>query len=134
RDWGFAGDYVEAMWLMLQQKRPQDYVIATGETHSVREFAQAAFAAAGISDWEHYVEINPQYLRPAEVDHLIGDASRARRELGWAPRVSFVELVRMMVESDLAAVRREQQILATDHAADAQRQAAPSLSDRGTPV
>lgn len=129
RDWGFAGDYVEAMWLMLQQERPQDYVIATGETHSVREFVQAAFAAAGISEWERYVETDPQFLRPAEVDHLIGDASKARAELGWAPRVSFAELVQMMVESDLEYVRREQQSMAaTDH----RGQAAPSLPDRGT--
>ena len=115
RDWGFAGDYVVAMWLMLQQEHPQDYVIATGETHSVREFVQAAFAAAGITDWERYVETNPQYLRPAEVDHLVGDASKARRELGWSPRVTFTELVQMMVESDLESVQREQQSMAYDH-------------------
>ena len=114
RDWGFAGDYVEAMWRMLQQDEPQDYVIATGETHSVREFVQAAFAAAGISDWERYVTTNPQFLRPAEVDQLIGDASKARRELGWAPRVSFHELVTMMVESDLALVEREQRLTRSD--------------------
>ena len=114
RDWGFAGDYVEAMWRMLQQDEPQDYVIATGETHSVREFVQAAFAAAGISDWERYVTTNPQFLRPAEVDQLIGDASKARRELGWAPRVSFHELVKMMVESDLALVEREQRLTRSD--------------------
>lgn len=127
RDWGFAGDYVEAMWLMLQQEHPVDYVIATGETHSVREFAQAAFAAAGISDWERYVETNPQFLRPAEVDHLIGDASKARSELGWTPRVTFAELVQMMVESDLEVVRREQRNVATDQ----RRQAAPSASTTG---
>ena len=114
RDWGFAGDYVEAMWRMLQQEQPQDYVIATGETHSVREFVQAAFAAAGIDDWERYVTTNPQFLRPAEVDQLIGDASKARRELGWAPRVSFQELVKMMVESDLALVEREQRLARGD--------------------
>ncbi|HEX8997009.1 MAG TPA: GDP-mannose 4,6-dehydratase [Ktedonobacterales bacterium] len=112
RDWGFAGDYVEAMWLMLQQEQPQDYVIATGETHSVREFVSEAFAVAGISDWERYVETDPQFLRPAEVDQLIGDASKAQRELGWTPRVTFKQLVRMMVESDLRHMQREQQLSA----------------------
>lgn len=101
RDWGFAGDYVEAMWLMLQQGEPEDYVIATGRTHSVRDFVVAAFACAGIKDWERYVETDSQFLRPAEVDQLIGDASKARKQLGWRPRVSFEELVNMMVESDL---------------------------------
>jgi GDPmannose 4,6-dehydratase len=104
RDWGFAGDYVEAMWLMLQQERPDDYVIATGETHSVREFVTTAFAHVGIQDWERYVETDPQFLRPAEVDLLIGDASKARTQLDWKPRVSFHELVSMMVESDLRYV------------------------------
>ncbi len=107
RDWGFAGDYVEAMWLMLQQGQPEDYVIATGHTHSVREFVAAAFAVAGITDWEEYVETAPHLLRPAEVDRLIGDASKAKRQLGWSPRVSFDELVRMMVESDLRALEQE---------------------------
>ena len=101
RDWGFAGDYVEAMWLMLQQDQPDDYVIATGETHSVRDFVRTAFAHVGIDDWERYVETDPQFLRPAEVDLLIGDASKARQNLGWEPRVKFEELVGMMVESDL---------------------------------
>ncbi len=101
RDWGFAGDYVEAMWLMLQQDQPDDYVIATGETHSVRDFVRTAFGHVGIDDWEHYVETDPQFLRPAEVDLLIGDASKARLNLGWEPRVKFEELVGMMVESDL---------------------------------
>jgi GDPmannose 4,6-dehydratase len=101
RDWGFAGDYVEAMWLMLQQDQPDDYVIATGETHSVRDFVHTAFAHAGIDDWERYVETDPQFLRPAEVDLLIGDASKARQNLRWEPRVKFEELVGMMVESDL---------------------------------
>lgn len=101
RDWGFAGDYVEAMWLMLQQDQPDDYVIATGETHSVRDFVQTAFAHAGIDDWERYVETNPQFLRPAEVDLLIGDASKARQNLRWEPHVKFEELVGMMVESDI---------------------------------
>ena len=107
RDWGFAGDYVEAMWLMLQQNQPEDYVIATGETHSVRAFVKAAFAVVGISDWENYVETDPQFLRPAEVDQLIGDASKAKRQLGWSPRVSFEELVKMMVESDVRALKRQ---------------------------
>ncbi|HEY4035779.1 MAG TPA: GDP-mannose 4,6-dehydratase [Ktedonobacteraceae bacterium] len=101
RDWGFAGDYVEAMWLMLQQDQPEDYVIATGETHSVRDFVSTAFARAGIDDWERYVETDPQFLRPAEVDLLIGDASKAHQNLGWKPRVKFEELVGMMIESDL---------------------------------
>ena len=107
RDWGFAGDYVEAMWRMLQQETPDDYVVATGETHSVREFAAAAFVAAGIDDWERYVEVDPALFRPAEVDYLIGDASKAREKLGWEPRVRFEELVAMMVEADLKLVARE---------------------------
>jgi GDPmannose 4,6-dehydratase len=100
RDWGFAGDYVDAMWRMLQQEEPQDYVVATGETHSVREFAELAFGHVGL-DWERYVKTDPEFLRPAEVDHLVGDASKARRELGWEPRHSFRELVEMMVDADL---------------------------------
>jgi GDPmannose 4,6-dehydratase len=100
RDWGFAGDYVDAMWRMLQQDEPRDYVIATGQEHSVREFAEIAFEHASL-DWERYVLTDPTYLRPAEVDHLVGDASRARAELGWQPRVSFEQLVRMMVDADL---------------------------------
>lgn len=110
RDWGFAGDYVEAMWLMLQRDHPEDFVIATGETHSVREFVQAAFKVVGIEDWERYVVTDPQLLRPAEVDQLIGDASNAQRELGWTPRITFGELVTMMVESDLHQVEREQRL------------------------
>lgn len=102
RDWGFAGDYVEAMWLMLQQDIPDDYVIATGETHSIREFLDLAFKAAGYDDWEPYVKTDPKYMRPAEVDLLIGDASKAHQKLGWKPRVGFPELVEMMVASDLA--------------------------------
>ena len=105
RDWGFAGDYVEAMWLMLQQDTPEDYVIATGTTHSVRDFVRAAFATVGIADWELYVETDPRFLRPAEVDYLIGDASKARERLGWHPRVTFAELVRRMVENDLQLVK-----------------------------
>ncbi|MCO5169945.1 MAG: GDP-mannose 4,6-dehydratase [Planctomycetes bacterium] len=106
RDWGFAGDYVEAMWLMLQQDQADDYVIATGEAHSVREFLDEAFGHVGL-DWARHVEIDPRYFRPAEVDLLLGDASKARRLLGWTPRVSFKELVRSMVEADMAAVARE---------------------------
>ena len=101
RDWGFAGDYVEAMWLMLQQDDPGDYVVATGEPHSVREFAQLAFERVGL-DWERHVVADPKLLRPAEVDHLVGDASKARRELGWEPKTSFRELVELMVDADLA--------------------------------
>jgi GDPmannose 4,6-dehydratase len=100
RDWGYAGDYVEAMWLMLQQDKPDDYVIATGETHSVGELVEEAFGCAGV-DWRKYVVQDPSLVRPAEVDLLIGDAGKARRELGWRPKVGFHELVRMMVEADL---------------------------------
>ncbi len=106
RDWGFAGDYVEAMWLMLQQPKPDDYVIATGEKHSVRELVELAFDYAGL-DWKRYVEIDPKLIRPAEVYTLRGDASKARRVLQWAPKVSFPELVKMMVDADLERVRRE---------------------------
>ena len=109
RDWGFAGDYVEAMWLMLQQEKPDDYVIATGETHSVSEFAEIAFAHVGIENWRDYVTIDPKFLRPAEVDLLIGDPTKAQTELNWRPRRSFKELVGMMVDSDLRSeqVNRE---------------------------
>ncbi|GIW40968.1 MAG: GDP-mannose 4,6-dehydratase [Candidatus Binatia bacterium] len=103
RDWGFAGDYVRAMWLMLQQPEPDDYVVATGEAHSVREFVELAFSYAGL-DWRQYVHQDPALVRPAEVDHLVGDASKARRVLGWEPTVSFPELVRMMVDADLEVV------------------------------
>jgi GDPmannose 4,6-dehydratase len=101
RDWGFAGDYVDAMWRMLQQDEAQDYVIATGEAHSVREFVETAFEHAGLNPDRHVVT-DPAFVRPAEVDHLVGDASKARAELGWEPRVSFRELVEMMVDADLA--------------------------------
>lgn len=101
RDWGFAGDYVEAMWLMLQQEQPDDYVVATGVSYSVRDFLIAAFAHVGITDWERYVEVDPHLFRPAEVDHLVGDASKARTCLGWQPRVTFEQLVKMMVEADV---------------------------------
>jgi GDPmannose 4,6-dehydratase len=100
RDWGFAGDYVRAMWLMLQQPQPDDYVVATGEAHSVKELVQIAFGHVGL-DWEQYVKLDPAFLRPAEVDHLIGDASKARKELQWAPSVTFDGLVKMMVDADL---------------------------------
>ena len=101
RDWGFAGDYVEAMWLILQQKEPKDYVIATGKTYSVQEFVEAAFGHAGL-DWKEYVRVDPKFLRPAEVQLLMGDASKAREELGWQPKIDFNELVKMMVDSDMA--------------------------------
>jgi GDPmannose 4,6-dehydratase len=104
RDWGFAGDYVEAMWLMLQQKEPDDYVVATGESHSVREVLDVAFGTLGL-DWKKHVEIDPRYYRPTEVDHLRGDATKAREKLGWRPRVMFKELIEMMVRSDEADVR-----------------------------
>src|SRR4029453_18319421 len=100
RDWGFAGDYVRAMWLMLQQERPDDYVIATGESHSVRELVELAFGHGGL-DWQKYVCLDPALIRPAEVDHLVGDASKARKQLGWAPSVDFRGLVEMMVDADL---------------------------------
>ena len=103
RDWGFAGDYVEAMWLMLQQEQADDYVISTGETHSIREFLTLAFARVGIDDWEPYVRQDERFMRPAEVDQLIGDAAKARTALGWEPRVSFPELVAMMVDADVEA-------------------------------
>ena len=106
RDWGFAPEYVEAMWLMLQQDTPDDYVIATGETHTVREFIEIAFARAGL-DWEKHVELDPRYLRPAEVDLLIGDPAKARKQLGWAPKVTFRELVEIMVDADIELLRKE---------------------------
>lgn len=105
RDWGFAGDYVKAMWLMLQQDEPDDYVVATGETHSVQELVEIAFRHVGL-DWRDYVVVDEKYVRPAEVDLLIGDASKAREKLGWRQEVSFEELVRMMVDSDLERVGR----------------------------
>jgi len=97
RDWGFAGDYVEAMWLMLQQDKPEDYVIATNETHSVREFLDEVFGHLGM-DWQKHVVVDPRYFRPAEVDLLLGDASKAQRELNWKPKVTFKALAKMMVE------------------------------------
>jgi GDPmannose 4,6-dehydratase len=106
RDWGYAEDYVEAMWLMLQQKRPDDYVIATGETHTVREFLEEAFSYAGL-DWRKYVRIDKRFFRPIEVHVLRGDARKARRVFGWRPKTSFRQLVRLMVDADLDAVRRQ---------------------------
>jgi len=105
RDWGYAKDYVEAMWLMLQEDEPDDYVIATGEAHSVRELVDAAFAHVGLDPDEH-VRIDPKYLRPAEVEHLIGDPSKARDKLGWSPSTSFEEMVKLMVDSDLELLAR----------------------------
>ncbi|HEY2043887.1 MAG TPA: GDP-mannose 4,6-dehydratase [Jatrophihabitans sp.] len=107
RDWGFAGDYVDAMWRMLQQDAGDDYVIATGETHSIGELLDIAFARVGIDDWQRYVFQDPRFFRPAEVDLLIGDAAKAREKLGWSPKVDFAELVHMMIDNDLA----EQQAL-----------------------
>ena len=104
RDWGYAGDYVEAMWLMLQQEEPDDYIIATGESHTVRELLELAFGYVHL-DWKKHVKNDPRYYRPTEVDQLVGDASKAKRKLGWAPKVSFKELITMMVESDLKAER-----------------------------
>ena len=111
RDWGFAGDYVEAMWLMLQQDEPDDYVIATGQTWTVRDFLIRAFGRVGLN-WQNYVEFDPRYLRPSEVDLLIGDASKAQRKLGWTPRTDFEGLVRMMVDADLAQEGQLHRILA----------------------
>jgi len=108
RDWGFAGDYVEAMYLILQQEEPDDYVVATGETHSVSDFVAAAFTAAGIKDYKKYVKIDPRYQRPAEVPHLRGRVEKATKKLGWQPKVSFEELVKMMVDADIK--RLEQKI------------------------
>ncbi len=106
RDWGYAPEYVEAMWLMLQQDTPDDFVIATGEGHTVREFAEVAFDHAGL-DWEQYVEVDPKYYRPAEVDDLVGDPSKAKKVLGWEPRTAFEELARLMVEADVKLLEDE---------------------------
>jgi len=105
RDWGYAGDYVRAMWLMLQQGEPDDYVVATGETHSVREWLEECFGHLGLG-WRDHVVVDPQFLRPAEVDQLIGDATKARAKLGWQPQVSFRQLVQIMADADLELVRR----------------------------
>ena len=106
RDWGYAPDYVQAMWLMLQQQKPEDYVIATGESHSVKEFVEQAFGLLEL-DWQKHVEVDPRYLRPAEVERLVGDFSKAERELSWQPKVQFKELVRIMVEADLELAKKE---------------------------
>jgi GDPmannose 4,6-dehydratase len=114
RDWGFAADYTEAMWLMLQQPKADDFVVATGESHSVLEFVERAFEYAGL-DWKQHVETDPRYLRPTEVDHLQGDATKAQRVLGWRPTVDFDKLVRMMVDSDSEAAMKEQTLLSAGH-------------------
>ncbi len=106
RDWGYAKEYVEAMWLMLQQEQPDDYVIATNETHSIREFLEIAFSHAGL-DWNKYVEIDPRYLRPAEVDLLIGDYSKAKQKLGWEPKTKFADLARLMVDADIQSLQEK---------------------------
>jgi len=114
RDWGFAGDYVEAMWLMLQQNEPGDYVVATGESYSVKQFLDETFAQLGL-EWSKFVEIDPKYFRPAEVDHLLGDAARTREKLRWTPKVSFKQLVTMMVDNDVEAAKREQTLKNAGH-------------------
>jgi GDPmannose 4,6-dehydratase len=114
RDWGYAKDYVEAMWMMLQHDKPDDYVIATGETHSVREFLDEAFGHLDL-DWKKYVEIDPRYFRPTEVDLLLGDASKAKKILGWKPRVLFKDLVRLMVDADMEAEKHRPQIATSTH-------------------
>jgi GDPmannose 4,6-dehydratase len=114
RDWGFAGDYVEAMWLMLQQEKPDDYVVATGETHSVREFLEAVFGHLNL-DWKDFVRQDPRYFRPAEVDLLIGDASKAKRVLGWKPKVTFKGLVKLMTEADMELAQREKVLVKAGH-------------------
>jgi GDPmannose 4,6-dehydratase len=114
RDWGFAGDYVEAMWLMLQQEKPDDYVIATGETHSVREFAEKVFEKLEL-DYKKYVDIDQKYFRPSEVDVLLGDASKARKALGWTPKVGFEQLVDMMIEADMEIARKEKTLVDAGH-------------------
>jgi GDPmannose 4,6-dehydratase len=112
RDWGFAGEYIRGMWLMLQQPVAEDYVLATGETHSVRELLEGAFSAAGL-DWQRYVEIDPKLIRPAEVDHLCGDSAKARQQLGWEPTTNFKQLVEMMVAADLKIVQTSMSLAAT---------------------
>jgi GDPmannose 4,6-dehydratase len=114
RDIGYAGDYVEAMWLMIQQPEPDNYVIATGETHSIREMCEAAFGYAGL-DWQDYVVVDPKFLRPADVDFLVGDATKARTRLGWEPTITFEELIQMMVDADLEALKRENNLREVFH-------------------
>src|ERR1019366_2874617 len=108
RDWGYAPEFVEAMWMILQQDHPEDYVVATGETHSVKEFVEAAFSYLGLN-WKDHVRIDPHYFRPAEVDLLVGDASKAKKILGWTPRIKFQELVRLMVDADSLRAARDAQ-------------------------
>ncbi|MDP9033500.1 MAG: GDP-mannose 4,6-dehydratase, partial [Myxococcota bacterium] len=114
RDWGFAGDYVEAMWLMLQQEVPDDFVVATGDSYSVKDLAQIAFEHVGLN-WKDHVKIDPRYFRPSEVDHLRGDPSKAKRQLGWTPRVGFGQLVKMMVDHDLDLARQEKTLRDAGH-------------------
>lgn len=111
RDWGYAPEYVEAMWLMLQQDNPDDYVIATGETHTIRDFLDEAFGLVGVKDWEKYIGIDPRYYRPQEVNLLLGDASKAKKKLGWEPKVKFKELVKIMLEADLKDAGLDPQVL-----------------------
>ena len=106
RDWGFAGDYVEAMWLMLQQEKPDNYIVSTGETHSIRDFLDLAFNYVGIKDWEKYVKLDPRFKRPAELFSLHGTNKKAKEVLGWEPKVKFEELVKMMVEADLKRLKK----------------------------
>ena len=110
RDWGFAGDYTEGMWMMLQHKQPDDWVLATGETHTVKEFAEKTFEKLDLN-WEDYVEVSEKYFRPNEVDYLLGDSTKASKELSWKPKTSFDELIDMMIESDLNLGKREQVLL-----------------------
>ena len=107
RDWGYAPDYVEGMWLMMQQDEPDDYVLATGESHSIRDFLEIAFDEIGISDWKQYVGQDPRFFRPAEVDVLRGDATKAKNDLNWTPKTSFDELVRKMVRNDIEEIQRK---------------------------
>jgi GDPmannose 4,6-dehydratase len=131
RDWGYAREYVEAMWLMLQQDKPDDYVIATGETHSVEEFLTESFSHVNL-DWRDYVELDPKYLRPAEVDLLIGDASKARHELGWSPQVTFKELVRLMVDADVAMVNRnEHEVFGDTNSAESTTSVGSTITSAG---
>ena len=106
RDWGFAGDYVEAMWLMLQQEKPSDYVISTGESHSVKEFLEESFTYAGLGNWEDYIEIDKKYLRPIDIDNLVGDSSKAEKELGWKPKMKYKDMIHLMVDKDIEVERK----------------------------
>ena len=101
RDWGFAGDYVESMWMMLQKEKPSDYVVATGESHSVKDFLEESFNYAGLGDWQNYIETDEKFFRPTDIDNLVGDSSKARKELGWEPKMNFKDLVHLMVDFDI---------------------------------